>query len=150
MDKVTVEGLIVTPLKRMYHPKGNVLHAMKRNDPGYNGFGEAYFSTVNSGDIKGWKKHLRMTMNLVVPVGKIRFVFYDDRKDSVSSGKFFTICLSTENFQRVTVPPGVWMGFQGIGEDLNLLLNIADLEHDPEESNNIPIDGIAFDWDYGI
>ena len=30
---------------------------------------------VKSGSIKGWKKHLEMTMNLIVPLGMVRFVF---------------------------------------------------------------------------
>ncbi len=146
MDEIAIEGVILTPLKQIFHPKGNILHAMKKSDPGFNGFGEAYFSTIIAGDIKGWKKHLRMTMNLVVPVGKIRFVIYDDRKDSRSSGKFFTVTIDSENYQRLTVPPGVWMGFQGLGKDLNLLLNLADLEHDPNESENIPLESFLYDW----
>jgi dTDP-4-dehydrorhamnose 3,5-epimerase len=146
MDTLTIEGVILTPLKQVFHPKGDIFHAMKRSDPGFNGFGEAYFSTVNSGDIKGWKKHLRMMMNLVVPVGKIRFVIHDIRDDSKTFGDFFSVCLSVDNYQRLTVPPGVWVGFQGMGEGLNLLLNLADLEHDPAESENLPIESFKYDW----
>lgn len=141
-----IEGALLTPLKQIFHPKGNILHAMKCCDPGFTGFGEAYFSTINAGDIKGWKKHLRMTMNLVVPVGKIRFVIHDDRIDSSTRGKFFSVVIDNDNYQRVTVPPGVWMGFQGVGTNLNLLLNLADLEHDPTESENIPLDSFSYDW----
>jgi len=147
MGKVTsIDGVFLTSLKCISHPKGNVFHAMKKSDPGFNGFGEAYFSTVNCGDIKGWKKHHRMTMNMVVPVGEIRFVIYDDRTESPTKGTFFDICLSQRNYQRLTVPPGVWMCFKGLGNDLNLLLNLADMEHDPEESENMPLGSFAYDW----
>ncbi len=146
MGRVAIEGVILTPLKSILHAKGDVFHAMKRSDTGFNGFGEAYFSTVNCGDVKGWKKHLRMTMNLVVPVGEIRFVIYDDRIESPTKGSFLDVCLSPQNYQRLTVPPGVWMGFKGLGSRINLLLNIADLMHDPEESENISLDSIPYEW----
>ena len=61
-----MDGLILTPMKQIHHPKGNIFHAMKKSDLGYNGFGEAYFSTINKGDVKGWKKHTKMTLNLLV------------------------------------------------------------------------------------
>lgn len=144
---MTILGSALTPLKSIFHPKGNVLHAIKESDVGFNGFGEAYFSTVNYGDIKGWKKHLRMTMNLVVPVGEIRFVIFDDRKESPTKGLFFDTCLSPENYQRLTVPPGVWMGFKGLGTNLNLLLNVASLEHNPDEAVNIPLESIPYSWE---
>jgi dTDP-4-dehydrorhamnose 3,5-epimerase len=85
-------------------------------------------------------------MNLVVPVGKIRFVIYDNREVSLTNGKFFSITIDSGNYQRMTVPPGVWVGFQGLGTDLNLLLNLANLEHDPNESENIPLESFDYDW----
>lgn len=146
MGTVDIPGAVLTPLKSIFHPKGNVFHAMKKSDPGFDGFGEAYFSTVNPGDVKGWKKHLRMTMNLVVPVGEIWLVLYDGRNGSPAKGSFFDVCLSLQNYQRLTVPPGVWMGFKGLGTGLNLLLNLANREHDPAESENSALESIPFDW----
>jgi dTDP-4-dehydrorhamnose 3,5-epimerase len=128
-----IEGVILTPLKQILNPKGNVFHGMKKSDPGFSGFGEAYFSTVYAGDIKPWKRHLRTTLNLIVPVGKIRFTLYDDRNDSSTKGQTMTVELSLDNYMRLTVPPCVWMAFEGVGKDLNLLLDIADLVHDPTE-----------------
>ena len=69
MDGISIEGVILTPLNKICHPKGDVFHGMKKSDVGFVGFGEAYFSTVNYTEIKGWNRHKRMTLNLVVPVG---------------------------------------------------------------------------------
>ena len=41
-----IEGLILTPLQVVGNPKGDIYHALKASAPGYQGFGEAYFSTV--------------------------------------------------------------------------------------------------------
>ena len=88
-----IEGVLLTPLKTIDVAGGDVRHAMKRNDPGYVGFGEAYFSIVKTGVVKAWKRHKLMTLNLVVCSGKIRFVIYDDRQDlsSEDSLKIFKL-----------------------------------------------------------
>ncbi|MDN3683999.1 dTDP-4-dehydrorhamnose 3,5-epimerase family protein [Vibrio sinaloensis] len=70
-----------------------------------------FFSEVNFGEIKGWKKHTEMVLNLVVPAGKIKFVAYDDRAQSSTYGQFYQTELSAENYCRLTVPQGVWLAF---------------------------------------
>ena len=40
-------------------------------------FGEVYFTWIKKNYLKGWKFHKKMHMNLTVPVGKIRCIFYD-------------------------------------------------------------------------
>ncbi len=135
MDKV-----ILTPLKQIMHPQGDIFHGMKKSDVGYDGFGEAYFSTIHQGDIKGWKKHIRMTLNLVVVSGEIEFVVYDE-----GSKEFFSIKLSHENYQRLTVKAGAWVAFRGLASN-NMLLNLANLEHDPKEAINIDLSEINYSW----
>ena len=135
-----MDGVILTPLKQIYHSKGDIFHAMKKSDVGFSGFGEAYFSTINKGDIKGWKKHTKMTLNLVVCQGEIKFVICDDVKD-----EFFGVYLSCKNYQRLTIKPGLWMAFQGISDN-NMLLNLANIEHDSSEAVVKDIQDINFNW----
>lgn len=75
MAKLITAGVIETSLKRVRVTGGDVLHALKMTDDGFDGFGEAYFSMIEQGEIKGWKYHKRMTMNLIVPLGSVKFVF---------------------------------------------------------------------------
>ena len=89
-----IEGVIFTPLSIIDTDGGDVLHAMKSSDVGFSGFGESYFSTVESFAKKGWKLHREMVLNLVVPVGCIRFVIFDDRANSITEGKFDEFVLS--------------------------------------------------------
>ena len=145
---IQIKGVLINDLQQIPHPKGDILHGMKNNDSGFNGFGEAYFSTIKTGVIKAWKKHNNMTLNLIVPIGAIRFVLFDERENSKTHGHFNEIVLSKENYKRLTIPSGVWMGFQGLGKDINMLLNIADIPHDPDEQTNISIENskINFSW----
>ena len=148
MDEVLMPGVKLTPLKIIALESGDVLHAAKISDAGFAGFGEAYFSNIKQDKIKAWKRHREMTLNLVVPVGEIKFVLYDDRTESSSCGKYFSVNLSLQNYQRLTVPPMVWMGFKGIGKGNNLLLNIASIPHDPQEVDRIDMDNefIKYNW----
>jgi dTDP-4-dehydrorhamnose 3,5-epimerase len=141
-----IKGVTLTKLKKIFHPQGNIFHAMKKSDDGFSGFGEAYFSTIKSGEIKPWKKHTKMTLNLVVPMGKIRFVIYDDNVGSESIGEFQEVVLSKENYCRLTVAPGLWMAFEGVEDETNLLLNIANIQHDPKEAIRKNIDEIQYNW----
>lgn len=134
MDQLN-SSVTVTPLKQIFHPKGDVYHAMKRSDPGFVDFGEAYFTTVICNETKGWKKHTRMVMNLTVPVGKVRFYIYDE-----VAGRAISYDVGQDNYVRLTVRPGFWMAFMGLDCDLNLVMNIASLEHDPAEAVNVPLE----------
>lgn len=122
-------GAVVYPSRIIPHPKGNVFHGLKRSDPGFVDFGEAYFSMVLHGEIKGWKKHLQMAMNLLVPVGMIRFHLETDQ-----AGEVEFVTLGERDYRRLFVPPGVWLAFEGIGKSTNLLMNLASIEHEPNES----------------
>lgn len=141
-----IEGLLLSPLKIIDHDKGNIFHGLKVSDESYAGFGEAYFSTVKGGEIKGWKKHLKMTLNLIVPLGSIRFVALDARNASPTKGQWFEVVLGQENYQRLTIPPGVWLAFQGVKDGQNMLLNIASIEHDPSEAVSLPLEDLSYEW----
>ena len=122
-------GAIVYSSKIIPHIKGNILHGLKRSSPGFVDFGEAYFSMVSCGEVKGWKKHLRMSMNLLVPIGSI--CFHLEAEDGASAEQ---VLLGENRYQRLFVPPGIWVAFEGVGQSSNLLLNVASIEHDPTES----------------
>ena len=129
-----IEGVQLTPLKIISNPRGPVLHCLKATDREFAGFGEAYFSIVDKDAVKGWKKHKQMTLNLVVPVGLIDFALFDNRNPKQHEVR--TVSLGVDNYARLTVPPGIWMAFRGQAESLNLLLNIANIPHDPDEAVN--------------
>lgn len=133
-------------MKQIHHPKGDIYHAVKASGEGFASFGEAYFSTIIKDETKGWKKHTRMVLNLVVPVGAITIVLHDDRVGSATCGEFFSVTLSQHNYQRLTVEPGIWMAFRGEHEGLNMMLNVASIEHDPDEAENVELETFPYNW----
>lgn len=133
-----MDGVILTPLKIIFNENGNVFHGMKASDKGFQGFGEAYFSSLKKGAIKGWKKHNRMTLNLVVILGEIKFVIFNGKD-------YFEVLLSMNNYQRLTIRAGLWIAFKGFSEK-NILLNMANIEHDPNECDLTNLESFDYNW----
>ena len=50
MDNISIEGVILTDLKVIHHPQGDIYHVMKKSDEGFKGYGEAYFSTIKKNE----------------------------------------------------------------------------------------------------
>ncbi|MEI9806542.1 MAG: WxcM-like domain-containing protein [Bacteroidota bacterium] len=142
MDEL-IAGVQLTPLKHIPGNAGDIFHVMKNDSAGYKGFGEVYISTVKNGFVKGWKRHTKMTLNIVVPVGRIRFVLYDEGTKKVQE-----IILSPENYNRLTVTPGIWMAFKGEANGESLLVNFADIQHDPAEADNLTLDNTAIPYEW--
>ena len=139
---MSLDDILVTPLKRIPTVGGDVMHALKNSDNGFNGFGEVYFSWVERGAIKAWKCHQHMTLNLVVPLGEISFVFHIKDQENC----FRTENIGEEKYVRLTVPPGIWFGFQGRGSSQSLLMNLADMAHDPDEVLRKKTSEIVYNW----
>lgn len=126
----------VKKLKKIPVENGDVLKIMNKKEDNYKGFGEVYFSRIDFGSIKAWKKHLRMHMNLVVPIGEVKFNFIIDNK-------YETLIIGENNYCIISVPPGTWFGFQGL-KDNNLVLNFSDIIHHDSEVERAPIDKFLF------
>ena len=139
MNQFNDDRVIIKPLEKFNLEEGDVFHALKASEPEFNGFQEAYFSTIKKDRINGWKRHLRMTMNLIVPVGNVQFNFYDDRKLLIKN-----IVIGEKNYSRITVPPMIWFGFKGISNNTSYILNISDVLHDPSEQKRKPLTFLNF------
>lgn len=129
-------GVTITPLRQIPHQQGAIFHGLKASEgQSFVGFGEAYFSTVHFNEIKGWKRHRQMTMNVIAPTGLAEFHIHSE-----PLGKTSQILVGTKHYCRLTIPPGLWVAFKGLDTGLNLILNVASMEHDPSEADNLPID----------
>jgi dTDP-4-dehydrorhamnose 3,5-epimerase len=145
-----IEGVVITPLRQILDERGKIMHMMRCDAPHFQQFGEIYFSCIHPGAIKAWHIHERMTLNYAVPHGKIKFVLYDDRAGSSTRGEVQEIFLGPENYCLVTVPPLVWNGFKGIGEELSIVANCATLPHDPTEINRRDPFDVSIPYEWGI
>ena len=144
-----IDGVVARPLRQIRDERGRVMHMLRADDPHFERFGEIYFSVVHPGAIKAWHLHREMTLNYAVVSGRIKLVCYDARDASPTRGQIAEFLLGGENYQLVTVPPGVWNGFTGVSSTEAIVANCATVSHRPDEivrmdphSREIP-----YEWD---
>ncbi len=143
-----IDGMSITPLRRIPDERGAVFHMLRDDSPGYERFGEIYFSAVYPGAIKAWHLHRAMTLNYAVPVGMIKLVCFDDREESPTRGTLVELHVGELNYVLVTIPPMVWNGFKGEGTTTALVANCSTVHHSPDEIERMDpfTDTIEYDW----
>jgi dTDP-4-dehydrorhamnose 3,5-epimerase len=152
MDKLIteIEGVFTEPLSIIRDERGAVMHMLRAETNLFVGFGEIYFSLVKNNSIKAWKRHRAMIQSLAVPIGSIRLVVYDDRPKSPTIGKVQVIDtgISSGRYEIVRLPPMVWYGFSGLGEQESLIANCSNMVHDAAEVDRLAWDNayIPYAW----
>jgi dTDP-4-dehydrorhamnose 3,5-epimerase len=143
-----IHDVHVTPLRRIPDERGAVFHMLREDSAVFERFGEIYFSVAYPGVVKGWHIHKRMTLNYAVPVGMVKLVCYDDRRESPTRGTVQELHVGELDYVLVTIPPMVWNGFKAEGVQPALVANCATIPHDPEEIDRLdPFDNdIPYDW----
>ena len=141
MGKKILNKIKKTPLKIIKLSAGNIMRALNKNELKNWTFGEAYFSKIRHNKIKAWKYHKKMKLNLMVPYGKVRFVFYSHKYK-----KFRIEEIGEKNYFRLTVPSKIWFGFKGISKKESIILNIAYIKHSKKEILRCAKNEINFNW----
>ena len=144
-----IQDVTIKILKKIPDERGSILPMMRVDDPDFEQFGEIYFSCVYPGVVKGWHLHTKMTLNYAVVFGMIKLVLYDDRPDSSTKGELMELFIGEENYSLVSIPPGVWNGFKGIGKEKAIVANCSTIPHDPNEIQRMdPFKNtlITYDW----
>ncbi|MBI4142381.1 dTDP-4-dehydrorhamnose 3,5-epimerase family protein [Candidatus Uhrbacteria bacterium] len=147
-----ISGLLLTPLKILKDDRGQIMHLLRADAPHFQKFGEVYVSGINAGATKGWKIHARAVANLAVVSGRVRFVCYDAREESLTYGEFQEVTLAPEgaSYQLLTVPAGVALAWRNLGDAMALVVNCATEVYAPDESRTLPLDTFAYEWDRPI
>lgn len=144
-----IRGLLITELRQISDDRGSILHVLRADESKFTSFGECYLSEVLTGQVKAWKRHDLQTQELVVPVGRIQMVVFDDREGCETRGQVQVLEMGRPDaYYRLRIPPDLWYGFQCISDEPALLVNCADIPHDPAEAEQRPMNdpGIPYKW----
>ena len=128
MGKKLLDKIKVTPLKIIKLSAGDIMSVLNENELKNQTFGEAYFSKIKFGKVKAWKYHNKMTLNLVIPHGKVKFVFYSQKDKN-----FKVVEIGKKKYFRLTVPPKIWFGFKGISRHESIILSVTNIKRNPKE-----------------
>ena len=134
------DKVILIPIKKIKVEGGDIIKNIKVGDLGYKNFRETYYSFINFGKKKGWKKHKEMTLNLTCPFGEVKFVFSEDLEN------FETITLNDENLLRMTILPGIWVAFEGLNKPFSIVNNVADMIHNENEIERKNLNEVNYSW----
>jgi dTDP-4-dehydrorhamnose 3,5-epimerase len=144
-----IDGVRLSPLREIADERGAVLHMLRVDAEDFTQFGECYLSEILPGAVKAWKRHRAQTQLFAVPAGRIRIVIYDPRTEAASHGCLQVLDLGRPDaYARLRIPPGLWYGFACLSPGPALIVNCADMIHDPRECDILaPNDaGIPYDW----
>ena len=134
MGQLMIEGVVITKLSQIVDERGAVLHHMRNDAPEFTTFGECYFSEMVPGAVKAWKRHRKQTQNLAVPVGRVRFVVFDDRAGSITQEELLVIELGRpDDYYRLCIPNGLWYGFSCLSNYPAVVANCVDFLHDSND-----------------
>ena len=141
MGKKILDNIKVSKLKIIKIPQGNIMKALNKSELKKWTFGEAYFSKIKYGKIKAWKYHKKMNLQLVVPSGKVKFVFF-----SKKNNKFKVIEIGEKKYSRITVPAKIWFGFKGVNKRESIILSITNIKHNKKEILRCKKNEIKYKW----
>lgn len=146
-----IHNLLLKPLRAHCDERGRVMEILRRDDPCFSGFGQAYFSTIYPGIIKAWHAHQKQIDTMVVIKGMCKIGFFDGRAGSPTHGQTQTVVAGEFNLLLVQIPPGVYHGFKAISPDEVLLVNIPSEPYDPSSPDELRLawddPSIPFQWE---
>jgi dTDP-4-dehydrorhamnose 3,5-epimerase len=146
-----IDGVKTKALRLIADERGWLMEVLRRDDPDFQQFGQAYVTVAYPGVVKGWHYHKRQTDHFAVVGGMAKVVLYDDREGSSTRGWINEFFLGHLNPTLVIIPPLVIHGIKGIGSEPAILLNIPDQVYNyaqPDEFRIDPHSGqVPYDWD---
>jgi dTDP-4-dehydrorhamnose 3,5-epimerase len=145
-----IDGFAVRRAKVIADERGRLGEIMRADDPGFEKFGQVYFTTTYPGVVKAWHYHKKQTDHFYVAKGMLKAALYDERKDSPTYGTVNELYLGEYCPGLVTIPPGVHHGWMCIGQVEAYIVNVVSEMYnyaEPDEFRTHPHDNhIPYDW----
>jgi len=120
-----IDGVHIKKLKFIRDERGRLMEILRRDDNVFKKFGQAYVTTAKPNAVKAWHYHKKQSDNFFCIFGKMRVGLYDSRKDSRTFGKTQDIVMDFEKPALLTIPPGVWHGFECAGKSEAAIMNLC-------------------------
>ena len=126
------------------------MEMLRKDDGFFEQFGQCYVTACNPGFVKAWHYHKKQRDNFTVIKGKAKIVLYDSRDDSKTKGEVNEFISGEDNFQLISIPQGVFHGFECMGEEPCYIVNCPTEMYNKEEPDEFRIDpfdnDIPYEW----
>jgi len=146
VEEQLINGVRLYYLNQIPDDRGFVKHFMVEEDNFH--FGEAYFSTVYRGVVKGWHGYSEKVLNYCVPIGMVHLVLWDNRPDSRTYNMINDYYIGEQNYMRVVIPSGVMNAFKGISGPYSLVAIVASERFNETKTIRMELDDpkIPYKW----
>ena len=103
---------------------------------------------VSRGTIRAFHKHNVLWDFFFISHGTAKFAFYDDRPESPTYKKMFTVVIGERNPSIIVVPPGVFHGWMALEDDTQLI-SIASEVYNREKPDEVrvPPNSFGYEWE---
>jgi len=130
--------------------RGWLMEILRCDEEIFKGFGQVYLTTVYPGVVKAWHYHKKQVDNFTCVKGMIKVVLYDAREDSPTYKEINEFFIGEKNPLLISVPPLVYHGFKGIGEETAYIINIPTQPYNYKEPDEYRLSpdtkDIPYDW----
>jgi dTDP-4-dehydrorhamnose 3,5-epimerase len=148
--KKLIDGVVVKTLKPVCDERGRLMEILRRDDPFFTEFGQAYVTTAYPGVTKAWHYHREQVDHFVVLAGMAKIVLYDGREGSPTKGAINEFFAGVHNPILIRIPPLVHHGMKGVSETEAMILNLPTrpYDHASPDEYRLPPDTaeIPYDW----
>ena len=128
---------------KISNPKGNLNKLLDINSRTYSKFGEVYLTKIKYNKIKGWKKHKKIDSNIFLINGSVLFIIVNKINNKISFKEYF---LSIKKNNHIYIPKNNFFAFQGLSKTPAVLLNLASLPHNKNETIEKKINNFKYKW----
>jgi dTDP-4-dehydrorhamnose 3,5-epimerase len=146
---MVINGVEIKRLTQYYDSRGWFCENIRACDPFFVGFGQWSDSLMHTGVIKAWHIHQIQYDYWRIPIGVVRVVLCDLRKDSTTYRTIDEYVIGGSGYDPciIKIPPGVAHGCKVL-QGPALLSYITSHIYNPNDEGRIPHDDkqIGYDW----
>ena len=146
-----IQGVEVKKLVRNADERGFLMELLRKDDPIFSQFGQAYISMNYPGIVRAWHYHRKQDDYFVCVKGMIKVALFDMREGSPTRGEVAEYYLGDDNNIVLRIPVGVAHGYKTVGPEPSLLINFPTETYEGQEPDEFRLpwdtDQIPYNWD---
>lgn len=127
--------------------RGRLTEYLRADDPEFVKFGQVYLSTTTPGTIKAFHRHFHKTDHITCTVGQVKLVVIDGDLDGTLRN-LYEYHLSPLAPKLITIPPGLWHGWQSVSTEEAYLISITTDIYDPKNVDEERAPALDNPWNY--
>lgn len=145
-----IAGVRTKSLTLIPDERGRLMEILRSDDELFIKFGQVYMTTAKPGIVKAWHWHKLQTDHFACILGRMKLVLYDARPDSPTRGEVNEFIVDDAHRQLIAIPPMVYHGFQSIGDDEAVVINVPTepYNHQQPDEYRLPVEdpSIPYRW----